>query len=183
MAMSAYVRLGRLNRIWLTGRMTSGLGCRGCQIDLWLRFRRRSNHQLSLLLVYYTPGPCRHFVLNPSPSTPGGGKWTRIPRFWTGVTRKTTTSHTTPADPAKTWVNPATTSTRIAMTPCLWAGTKMISALFTLTSTAHTRKSPNIPKFLVTITGTTTGSLHIVAPDSHPSRISPLHIRLTSTRN
>ena len=182
MAMSAYVLLGRRSRIRLTNRLTSGLWCHSCQADLRLRFRRRSNHQLSLL-VHRTPGSYRQLVSNPSPSTPSGGKWTRIPKFWTGVTRKTTTSHTTPADPVKTSVNLAITLTRIAMTPCLWAGTKKISASFTLTNSARTRKSPNLSKFLVTTTGTTTGSLRIVAPDSPHSRISPLRTRLTSMQN
>lgn len=180
--MSAYARLGRLNTVLLTDRMTSGLGCHGCQIDLCLSFRRRSNPWLSLL-VHYVPRPYRQFAPNPSPSTPGGGKWTRILKFWTGVTRKTTTSHTTPVDPAKTSVNLATTSTRIATTPCLWVATRMISASSTPTNTARTKKSPNIPKFLVTIIGTTTGSLHTVAPDSPRSHISPLHTHLISTRN
>jgi len=180
MAMSAYARLGRLSKIRLTDRMTSGPRCHGCQIDPSLGFRRRSNPQLSLL-VHYTPESYRQLVPNPSLGTPGGGKWKKTPKFWTGVTRKTTTSHTTSADPVKTSANLATTLTRIAMTPCLWAGTRMISASFTLTSLAHTRKSPNLLKFLVTTTGTTIGSLRTVVPDNPRISLPPTH--LTSTRN
>jgi hypothetical protein len=178
MAMSACARLGRLSKIRFTDSMTSRLGFHGCRIDLGLGFRRRSNHQLSLLVHY---GPYQQFVPSPSLCIPDGEKWTRIPRFWTGVMRKTTTRRTTPADPVKISVNLATTLTRIAMTPCLWAGTRMISALFMLTSLVHTRKSPNLLRFLVTATGTITGSLHTVALGIPLTSL--LHIRLTSMRN
>ena len=125
--------------------------------------------------------PCQQFTPSPSPYTPGGRKWTRKPKSSTGVTKKMTTRHTTPADPVKISVNLVTMLTRIAMIPCLWAGTRMISAQSTLTSLVHTRKSPNPPKFLATATGTITGSLHTVALDSPLTFL--LHIRLTSTQN
>ena len=181
MAMSAYVRLGRLSKIRFVDKMTSGLSrCRGCQIDLGLSFRRRSNHQLSFL-VHCTQGPYQQLVPNPPPCTPDGKKWTRTPKSWTGVTRKMTTRHTTLADPVKISVNLATTLTRIVMTPCLWAGTRMTSASCTLTSLVPIRRSPNLLKFLVTATATTIGSLHTVALGN--PLISLLHIHLTCTRN